>query len=305
MADQETPQPENALPSTPENTPMAGQKPPTPENPPPSGHKAPTPESPPSSGQKTPMQRALPGLLIAGSLGGVGLVMVSLLSLAPRVDDGSQPLVAAQDAPSRVEVANAGAFVLPPTVGPGGKNVPLTPARLDAPPPLPAVPVVSPIPSAKTKTAKAHPTRIKIPKIKVNAPVGSVALDAKGRLGTPPLGKPNQTGWYKLSPVPGELGPSIINGHVATRNGPAVFDRLRELAKGDQIYVYRSDGKVTRFTVSGIEQAGKTSFPTQRVYGNTDNSQLRLITCGGVYNKTTHHYTDNIVVYATLSKKKT
>ncbi|WP_431931589.1 class F sortase [Nonomuraea jabiensis] len=255
--------------------------------------------------EQTPMQRALPGLLIAGSLGGVGLVMVSMLSLWPTTDDVSGPLAAAQDTPTQVEVANAGAFVLPPTVGPGGKGVPLTPARLDAPPPLPAVPVVSPIPSAKAKAAtRPRPTRIKIPKIKVNAPIGAVTVDSKGKLGTPPLTRPNQTGWFKGSPVPGELGPSVINGHVSTRKGPAVFDRLRELAKGDQIYVYRSDGKVTRFTVSGIEQASKSTFPTSRVYGNTSNAQLRLITCGGVFNKTAHSYTDNIVVYATLSKKK-
>ncbi|MEV5329398.1 class F sortase [Nonomuraea sp. NPDC052634] len=254
--------------------------------------------------QKTPMQRAMPGLLVAGSLGGVGLVMVTLLSLAPPVDDGSEPRVVAQAESTTVEMQNAGAFVLPPTVGPGGKNVPLTPARLDAPPPPAAAPIVPAIPKPKTKTTRVRPTRIKIPKIKVNAPIGAVTVDKKGALGTPPLNRPNRTGWYKYSPVPGEAGPAIINGHVTTRRGPAVFDRLRELAKGDHIYVYRSDGKVTRFTVSGIEQASKNAFPTKRVYGNTKDAQLRLITCGGVYNKKTHHYTDNIVVYATLSKKK-
>ncbi|MBF8194181.1 class F sortase [Nonomuraea sp. K274] len=264
-----------------------------------------TEQKPPE--ETTPMQRALPGLLIAGSLGGVGLVMVSLLSLAPPVDDGSGSLAAAAHAePTKVEVANAGAFVLPATVGPGGKGKVLTPARPDAPPPLAALPVVPPIPAPKTTSAKAKPkpTRIKIPKIKVNAPIGAVTMTSKGKLGTPSPSKPNQTGWYRYSPLPGGVGPAIINGHVSTRKGPAVFDRLRELAKGDQIYVYRSDGKVTRFTVSGIEQTSKTTFPTNRVYGNTANSELRVITCGGVYNKTTHSYTDNIVVYATLSKKK-
>ncbi|TDD47631.1 class F sortase [Nonomuraea terrae] len=260
--------------------------------------------------QKTPMQRALPGLLIAGSLGGVGIVMVSLLTLAPKVDDGSAPIAAtAQPTPTTVGVQNAGAFVLAPTVGPGGKGAPLTPARLDAPPPLPAVPVVAPIPPAKTKAAKTgkatsvRPIRIKIPKIKVNAPIGGVTMGKDGKLGTPPLTKRNQAGWYRLSPLPGQAGPAIINGHVSTRQGPAVFDRLRELAKGDQIYVYRSDGKVTRFTVSGIEQASKNAFPTKRVYGDVDSAQLRVITCGGVFNQKAHSYTDNIVVYATLSKK--
>ncbi|MEV0144642.1 MULTISPECIES: class F sortase [unclassified Nonomuraea] len=258
--------------------------------------------------RRSALNRAMPALLVAGSLGGVGAIMVGLLSLIPAVDDGSGPVpgTVAQAGPSAVQIQNAaGAFVLSPTVGPGGKNVPLTPARPDAPPPLAAAPVVAPIPPAKTTAKKKPaPTRIKIPKIKVNALVGSVTVDLKGNLTTPPLTKPNLTGWYRFSPVPGELGPSVINGHVSTRKGAAVFYRLRELAKGDAIYVYRSDKKVTKFTVSGIEQVGKNAFPTSRVYGNTANAQLRLITCGGVFNKTAHSYTDNIIVYATLSKKK-
>ncbi|TMR23203.1 class F sortase [Nonomuraea turkmeniaca] len=256
--------------------------------------------------QKSPLNKALPGLLIAGSLAGVGAVMVGLLSLAPPVDDGSGPGLAAMEEPGAVQIENAGAFVLPPTVGPGGQSG-LTPARLDAPPPLAAVPTVAPIPVPKTKAAKvkAKPSRIKIPKIKVNAPVGPVTVDIKGNLGTPPLSKRNQTGWYRFSPAPGEAGPSIINGHVSTRQGAAVFARLSELVKGDQIYVYRSDGKVVRYTVSGIEQVSKSTFPTKRVYGNTGGAELRLITCGGVFNKGAHSYKDNVIVYATLSKKKT
>lgn len=256
------------------------------------------------SEQKTLLNRALPGLLIAGSLAGVGAVMVGLLSLAPQVDDGSSGTVAAgEPRPSVLDAKNAaGVFVLPPTVGPGGQGVPLTPAVLDAPPPPAAESVIPAIPPAKD--AKARPTRIRIPDIKVNAPIGSVSVDLQGVLGTPPLSKPNLTGWYRFSPVPGEAGPAVINGHVNTRKGAAVFNRLSELSKGDKIYVYRSDGKITRFTVSGIEQVSKSAFPTSRVYGNTSDAQLRLITCGGVYNKADHSYSDNIVVYATLSKKK-
>ncbi|WP_327087755.1 class F sortase [Nonomuraea sp. NBC_01738] len=256
--------------------------------------------------QKKPLNKALPGLLIAGSLAGVAAITVGVLQLAPTVDDGTGGVVAQAGQPvPGIEMQNAaGQFVLPPTVGPGGKNVPLTPAKLDAPPPLAAEPVVPAIPPAKTKAGKAKPVRLRIPSIKVNAPIGGVTVDSKGNLGTPSLTRPNNTGWYRFSPVPGEVGPSIINGHVNTRKGPAVFNRLAELKKGDKIYVSRSDGKITRFTVSGIEQVSKSSFPTARVYGNTKNAQLRLVTCGGVYNQGAHSYADNIIVYATLSKKK-
>ncbi|MFI6501909.1 class F sortase [Nonomuraea typhae] len=264
------------------------------------------------SERKNPMNRTLPGLLVAGSLAGVAAVTLGVLQLAPTLAAPStsggtlaaatDPREAEQQAP--VEIQHAGAFELPPTVGPGGKNVPLTPAKLDAPPPLAALPPIAPIPTAKTPSKKAKPERIRIPKIKVSAPIGAVTLDANGNLGVPALSKPNLTGWYRHSPVPGELGPAVINGHVNTRKGPAVFNRLAELAKGDSIYVYRTDGKVTRFTVSGIEQVSKNAFPTARVYGNTTDAQLRLVTCGGVYNKAAHSYADNVIVYATLSKKK-
>ncbi|MEU6720936.1 class F sortase [Nonomuraea sp. NPDC046802] len=256
--------------------------------------------------QKPTWNKALPGLLVAGSLAGVVAVMAGLLSLAPPpVDDGSGPNPVSMDEPSKIQMENAGAFVLPPSVGPGG-SAGLTPARPEAPPPLAAVPTVAPIPVAKTKVAKAKgkPTRIKIPKIKVNAPVGQVTVDIKGNLGAPSLAKQNLTGWYRFSPLPGENGPTVINGHVSTRKGPAVFARLSELVKGDQIYVYRGDRKIARYTVSGIEQVSKSTFPTARVYGNTSGSQLRLITCGGVFNRNAHSYKDNIIVYATLSKKK-
>ncbi|MET9341462.1 MULTISPECIES: class F sortase [unclassified Nonomuraea] len=251
--------------------------------------------------QKSLLNKALPGLLIAGSLGGVAAIMAGLLSFITPVDDGSGPTpsLAQGESPETLAMYNvANSFVLP-AVGPGGPNKPLAPAVLSAPPPAPAGAVAAPI----KPNAKAKPLRIRIPKIKVNALVGSVTVDAKGELQAPPLSKPNLTGWYRFSPVPGEKGPAIINGHATTKNGAAVFRRLKELAKGDQIYVYRTDGKVTRFTVSGIEQVKKSAFPTKRVYGNVDNAQLRLITCGGLVGAN-GHYEDNVVVYAALSKKK-
>jgi sortase (surface protein transpeptidase) len=108
-------------------------------------------------------------------------------------------------------------------------------------------------------------------------------------------------GWYRYGPVPGQLGPAVILGHVTTRNGGAVFRRLRELRRNDKVRVMLSDGTTAEFTVDGAEQIGKTIFPTNRVYGNLTNSGLRLITCGGSYNHKTGHYNDNIIVYATLT----
>lgn len=106
--------------------------------------------------------------------------------------------------------------------------------------------------------------------------------------------------WYSGSPTPGERGPAVLLGHVnATDGGPGVFAGLRELKVGDTIEVTREDGTTAVFTVERGEQYSKNAFPTQKVYGNTEGSELRLITCDG-YDPTTGEFDDNYVVYAQL-----
>ncbi len=160
-------------------------------------------------------------------------------------------------------------------------------------------------PSAKKVVApkSSRPLKISIPAVGVNrAKIGTVGVTKKGEIGTPPLSKPKDTAWYKNGPAPGDQGPAVILGHVNTRSGAAVFSRLRDIKRGNKISILRADGKLAVFTVDGVEQVSKKAFPTKRVYGNTITSSLRLITCGGAYNAKTHHYTDNIVVYATLTE---
>jgi sortase (surface protein transpeptidase) len=90
----------------------------------------------------------------------------------------------------------------------------------------------------------------------------------------------------------------VVVGHVDSREGPAVFFRLRDLDRGDRIAVDRADGTTVEFTVGRTERYRKNSFPTAEVYGDTPNAQLRLITCGGAFDRRSGHYLDNVVVYA-------
>ncbi|MEV5408727.1 class F sortase [Thermopolyspora sp. NPDC052614] len=145
------------------------------------------------------------------------------------------------------------------------------------------------------------PERVRIPTIKVNAPVESLGLDKNGWLEVPSLKRPNLTGWYRLGPSPGQLGPAVIVGHVNNKAGPAVFARLGTLRKGDTVEVKRKDGSVAVFTVNEVERVHKRTFPTARVYGNLSHAGLRLITCGGAFDPKTGSYADNIIVYASLS----
>jgi len=108
-------------------------------------------------------------------------------------------------------------------------------------------------------------------------------------------------GWYIGRPVPGELGPSIIAGHVDSKRGPAVFYHLGDVQPGAIVDVARSDGSVARFTVVAKEEHDKDAFPTDHVYGPTDSPELRLITCGGTFDRSIGHYNDNIIVFAELA----
>ncbi len=60
----------------------------------------------------------------------------------------------------------------------------------------------------------------------------------------------------------------------------------------------RSDGRRVTFRVDAVEQYPKDQFPTAAVYGPQPGASLRLITCGGSFDKTARSYRDNIVIYA-------
>jgi hypothetical protein len=145
----------------------------------------------------------------------------------------------------------------------------------------------------------ARPVRIEIQAIGVRAPVIPLGLNSDRTLQVPT--DFGDAGWWAGGPRPGERGPAVIAGHVDSRTGPAVFFRLGDLRSGDQIVVVRRDGSRTRFRVQRSERYPKADFPTAKVYGPTPRPALRLITCGGDFDRSTGHYLDNTVVYAGLS----
>lgn len=151
----------------------------------------------------------------------------------------------------------------------------------------------------KKGLAPSKPKQITITRLGIDYPVTELGQAADGTMETPPLFD-KVTGWYKYSPTPGEIGPSVIVGHIDTYKGPSVFWKLREAQPGDEVSVVREDGSTVKFKVTAIKQFEQNNFPTEEVYGNTDDSQLRLITCGGTFDKKTLHYSENTVVFASI-----
>jgi hypothetical protein len=181
----------------------------------------------------------------------------------------------------------AGALaVLAPSAGPG--SAPLPPAAAGA---------VSVVAGGTLPVPQAEPTRVRLPSIGVDSPLARLGVDSSGAL-VPP-GDFDEAGWFTGGPAPGEVGPAVIAGHVDSRSGPAVFFRLREVAVGDPVFVGRADGTTARFTVTRVARHPKDAFPTAEVYGPTPDAELRLITCGGEFDRADRSYLDNVIVYAT------
>jgi LPXTG-site transpeptidase (sortase) family protein len=162
-----------------------------------------------------------------------------------------------------------------------------------APPPAP--PRTPAAGQAWPKAPSGPPTWLRIPSIGVSASLQPLTTNPAGQLNPP--SNFDDAGWYTGGTAPGDIGPAIIAGHYDSRCCAAVFYKLSQLKAGDIVEVDRG-GQTLRFTVLRKDRYPKADFPTSEVYKPTPDPELRLITCGGVFDKSARSYVDNVVVYA-------
>jgi sortase (surface protein transpeptidase) len=141
------------------------------------------------------------------------------------------------------------------------------------------------------------PVSVDIPAIDVQSSLVRLGLNDDRSMEVPDSF--DVAGWYTHGPQPGEIGPAVIAGHVSSEAGPGVFYRLNELEPGQQVHVSRANGQRVTYTVDRVEQHPKKDFPSQEVYGDTQQPELRLITCGGAFDEQADSHRDNIIVFAT------
>jgi len=204
-----------------------------------------------------------------------------------------------------VAVAALGAGLVAVAVGTAGLAVStLSPAHAA---PLPARPAPIPAPSGRTALPvslangqqAARPVWLSIPSIGIRTRLIHLGVNKDGTLQVP--SSTAVAGWYTGSPRPGTVGSAIIAGHVDSRTGPGIFFWLRTLRPGDRVYVGRADGTIAVFTVTKVRKFAKNRFPTDAVYGPVPDAELRLITCGGIFDRSRGSYLSNVVVFARLA----
>jgi Sortase domain len=173
----------------------------------------------------------------------------------------------------------------------------------------------APAPSAAGTTGAARakgpalrrspPVSVAIPAIGVRSGLLHLGLNPDGTIQVPSLTtSADEAAWYKYSVTPGQTGAAVIEGHVDSYQGPAVFFRLGALKPGNQIDVTLADGFTAIFRVTGVREYTKDQFPVKTIFGPADYAALRVITCGGDFDTATGHYLSSVVVFATLSSAK-
>ncbi|MFE5629638.1 class F sortase [Streptomyces sp. NPDC056470] len=184
------------------------------------------------------------------------------------------------------------------TDGPGGVSAPTTGD-------IAAVgrPAGAALPPAHAPIEPAEPRRVEIPSLGIAAPVVGRGLDGTGAVDPPPYEMPESVGWFRTGTRPGAEGAALFVGHVDTETRPAVFYGLSAARPGATVRVTRADGSVAEFTVDDVRVFPREGFDARKVYGQREDgrAELRLITCGGTFDRESGAYTANVVVSAYLT----
>ncbi|MFD3567950.1 class F sortase [Streptomyces sp. NPDC058667] len=184
------------------------------------------------------------------------------------------------------------------TQGPGSSSAPTTGD-------IAAVgrPLGTALPPPRAPLAPVAPRRVEIPSLGITAPVVARGLDVTGAIDPPPYETPHTVGWFGAGTPPGAAGPALLVGHVDTDTRPAVFYGLSAARPGAEVRVTRTDGSVAVFTVDDVQVYPREDFDAREVYGARvpHRAELRLITCGGTFDRRAGTYSANVVVSAYLT----
>ncbi len=189
-------------------------------------------------------------------------------------------------------VASGGLALAPDIASPAGER-----SAVVAVPATRSQPGV-PAPRSTASAAVAEPVAVALPRLGIRSELDRLHLQSGGELAAPP--RWDVAGWYAGGSRPGQRGPAVIAGHVDGPDGPAVFWQLRDVRAGDRVEVARADATTAQFVVTRTLAVPKSGFPTEEVYGPTQQAELRLITCTGPFDRRSGHYTDNLIVFATV-----
>jgi hypothetical protein len=143
------------------------------------------------------------------------------------------------------------------------------------------------------------PHKIDIPAVRIHSIIEPVGYLENGQMGVP--GNTDRVGYLSTGILPGAAGNAIMDGHVDTYTGPAVFYPLKKLKRGDYVYVTGDDGCKLQFVVESVKFYLTSEAPIQTIFGPTEEHRLNLITCAGRYSRSKKEHEGRLVVFTKLA----
>ncbi|MFN3255588.1 MAG: class F sortase [Ilumatobacter sp.] len=145
-------------------------------------------------------------------------------------------------------------------------------------------------------TPRPQPVGLAIDAIDVDEyPIRAVGLEPDGQLEVP---DETEIGWYRYGATAGRPGATVLAAHVSWNGTTGPFFELGSLEPGNQVSVALDDGTIRQYVVTERTMYDKNELPRERIWRNTGDETLVLITCGGDFNPEIRRYRQNIVVYA-------
>ncbi|KWX89156.1 hypothetical protein AMQ83_02290 [Paenibacillus riograndensis] len=142
------------------------------------------------------------------------------------------------------------------------------------------------------------PELLTIPAISVKAGIQPVGLLENGQMDVPD--NTEITGILFPGVLPGGKGNVIIDGHVDSYSGPAVFFKLKKLKQGDKVIVSRKNGRQLTYIVESVEAFTPAEAPMERIFGETGERRMNLITCTGRYSRKKKEHEKRLIIFTKL-----
>jgi Sortase domain len=141
------------------------------------------------------------------------------------------------------------------------------------------------------------PVGFRDPALRLRAPVVPVGTDAGGALQLPD--DTGTLGWWAGGALPGaSRGTVVLAGHLDTvRDGPGVMAAVVQQRVGARLQLVATGGGTTSYRVVAVRSYPKAALPAA-IFAAAGPARLVLVTCGGTFDQESHHYSDNVVVYA-------
>jgi hypothetical protein len=142
-----------------------------------------------------------------------------------------------------------------------------------------------------------QPKTIHLPTLSATGLIQRVGLNKQGAIAVPT--NVHFAGWYTGSVKPGDVGLSIIDGHVSVKYSPFILKNIQKLQKNDEFTVEYGDGRLQTFRV--VESKSLPEHKSAQYLSDKRadiERQLNLITCDGAYDRQSGQYANRLVVVA-------